>query len=79
MYLILYKLFGQTLLTTYNKNAAIKKNIVKLTKFCGISFFPRMSLANTIHNILKNKIIMYSPTCIKSNIIINHSQENVNS
>ena len=70
MYLILYKVFGQTLLTTYNKNAAIKKNIVKHIKFCGISLFPRMSLANTIHNILKKKIIMYNPTCIKSNIIV---------
>ena len=57
------------LFTTYNKNAVIKKNIVKFTKFIGISFFPRMSLANTIHNTLKKKIIMYSPTCIKSNII----------
>ena len=57
------------LFTTYNKNTTIKKNMVKHTKLFGISLFPKMSYVNTIHNILKKKIIMYSPTCIKSNVI----------
>ena len=57
------------LVNTYNKNATIKKNMVAHVKLFGISLFPKMSYANTTHNILKKKIIMYSPTCIKSNVI----------